>query len=130
MNHEQSESYLLVLRNKAEAPCRIKNKEDHTKMARTILNDVFQQAFGKLQIHQEKTPIKPGQNWSKYLRLSRLSLTQKQNYLRKKARKQRHQTGEYKEAFANFSYRATKIPALFNLLNTTHCKILTQSDKL
>ena len=37
--------------------------------------------------------------------------------------------GIYQEAFANYSYRTTKRQVLFNLLNTTHHKIITQSDK-
>ena len=87
------------------------------------------QAFNILQLHQQEVTNKPGQNWSKYLKLSRLSLKQKQNYLSKKARQKRHQTAKYKEAFANYSYRAKERQILFNLLNTTHRKIITQTDK-
>ena len=124
MNQEPSASYLSVLRNKTELQRKLKAKEDHTNMARSIIDDTLQQAFNILQLHQEEVPNKPGQNWSKYLKLSRLSLKQKQNYLSKKSRQKRHQTAKYKDAFANFSYRAKERQILFNLLNTTHRKII------
>ena len=119
MNHDTSASYLSVLRNKTELQRKHKAREDHTNMAISIIDDALQQAFNILQqlLHQQEVPNKPGQNWSKYLKLSRLSLKQKQNYLSKKSRQQRHQTGKCKEAFANYSYRATERQALYNLLN-------------
>ena len=100
-------------------------------MAISIIDDALQQAFNCniLQLHQQELPNKPGQHWSKYLKLSRLSLKQKHNYLSKKSRQRRHQTGKYKDAFANYSYRAKERQTLFNLLNTTHRKIITQTDK-
>ena len=122
MNHETSASYLSVLRNKAELQRKLKAKEDHTNMAMSIIDDALHQAFNILQLHQEEVPNKPGQNWSKYLKLLRLSL----KYLSKKARQKRHQT---EDAFANYSYRAKERQILFNLLNTTHRKIITQTDK-
>jgi len=125
MNQETSASYLAVLRNKAELQRKLKTKEDHTNMAKSIIDDALHQAFDILQLHQQEETNKPGQNWSKYLKLSRLSLKQKQNYLSKKARQKRHQTAKYKEAFANYSYRAKERQILFNLLNTTHRKIIT-----
>ena len=126
MNYETSASYLSVLHNKTELQRKLKAKEDHTNMAMSIIDDALQQAFNILQLHmhQEEVPNKPGQNWSKYLKLSRLSLKQKQNYLSKKSRQKRHQTAKYKDAFANFSYRAKERQILFNLLNTTHRKII------
>ena len=131
MDHDTSASYLSVLCNKTELQRKHKAKEDHANMAISIIDDALQQAFNCniLQLHQQEVPNKPGQHWFKYLKLSRLSLKQKHNYLSKKSRQRRHQTGKYKDAFANYSYRAKERQTLFNLLNTTHRKIITQTDK-
>ena len=41
MNQETSASYLSVLRNKAELKRKLKTKEDHTNMAKSIIDDAL-----------------------------------------------------------------------------------------